>query len=428
MKVSLGHADRARHRITCMDSLLDRFQRYVRIDTQADESAGTYPSSPGQLELGRMLVTELRAMGLVDAAVSDKGIVTATVPATTARHGPTIAWIAHLDTSPETSGRNVKPIIHYGYDGGDIVLPGDSSKVLRVAENPDLAAYQGKTLITTDGTTLLGADNKAGVAVIMEAARHLFTHPDIAHGPIRICFTCDEEIGHGVDHVDLKKLDAVVGYTLDGGAAGEIDVETFSADLAVVTITGVNIHPAIAKGTMVNAIRLAGAFMARMPWQELSPETTADRDGFLHPYRLEGGVAQTTLRILLRDFDAARLTEEADLLRGIAQHLEAEHPRAKVEVQVTPQYRNMAEGLAKEPRAVEFAGKAMRLAGIEPKLTIVRGGTDGSRLTELGLPTPNLFTGEHNLHSPLEWTCLEEMADAVRVLVELAKVWGEAEG
>jgi len=408
-----------------MNTLLERFCRYVRIDTQADENAGTYPSSPGQLELGRMLVEELRAMRAADVEVDGHGIVIATIPATISRPVPTIAWIAHVDTSPETSGRGVKPIVHHDYDGRDIVLPGDPTKVLRVAENAELAALKGKTIVTTDGTTLLGSDDKSGVAVIMEATAHLLAHTDIPHGPIRVCFTCDEEIGHGVDHVDLRKLGATVGYTLDGGGQGEIDGETFSADLAVVTITGINIHPAIAKGAMVNAVRLAGAFLARLPWRALAPEVTEGRDGFLHPYRIEGGVASATLRILLRDFDTSRLAEKADLLRGIGALLQAEHPRANVEVRITPQYRNMAEGLAKEPRALDYAEIAMRRAGIEPKRTIVRGGTDGSRLTELGLPTPNLSTGEHNLHSPLEWTCLEEMAVAVRVLVELARVWGE---
>jgi tripeptide aminopeptidase len=408
-----------------MESLLNRFCRYVKIDTQAREGATTYPSSPGQLELGRLLCDELRAMGAGDAAIDQHGIVLATIPATIARPAPVIAWIAHVDTSPETSGKGVKPIVHRHYDGCDIVLPGDPTKVLRVADNPELAAVKGKTIVTTDGTTLLGADDKAGIAVIMEAAAHLLQHPEVPHGPVRICFTCDEEIGHGVDHVDLGKLGAVAGYTLDGGGQGEVDGETFSADLAVVTIDGVNIHPAIARDKMVNAVRLAGAFLERMPWQALSPETTADRAGFLHPYRIEGGVAQTTLRILLRDFDTAKLADKAQLLHDVAHLLEAEHPRARIDVQVTPQYRNMADGLAKEPRAMAYAEEAMRRAGLQPKRTIVRGGTDGSRLTELGLPTPNLSCGEHNLHSPLEWTCLEEMAVAVRVLIELAQVWGE---
>jgi tripeptide aminopeptidase len=407
-----------------MESLLERFCRYVRIDTQADEKAVAYPSSPGQRELGRLLVDELRGMGLRDAAVDEHGIVLATITATVPRPAPTMAWIAHLDTSPETSGRSVQPIVHRSYDGGDIVLPGDPSKILRVADDPDLARMRGATLVTTDGTTLLGSDDKSGVAVIMETAAYLLAHPEIAHGPIRICFTCDEEIGHGVDYVDLAKLGAQVAYTLDGGGQGEIDGETFSADLAVVTITGINIHPSIGKGRMVNAVRLAGAFLERLPWQALSPETTADREGFLHPYRIEGGVAETTLRILLRDFDTPRLAEKADWLRQIAGLLQVEHPRARIEVRVTKQYRNMAEGLAREPRALAFAEEAMRRAGLEPKRTIVRGGTDGSRLTEMGLPTPNLSTGEHNLHSPLEWTSLEEMVSALRVLVELAQVWG----
>jgi tripeptide aminopeptidase len=408
-----------------MKTLLDRFIRYVRIDSQADEKSTTYPSSPGQLELGRLLSQELAALGLADAHQDEFGIVYATIPATVAHAAPTIAWNAHVDTSPETSGHNVKPIIHRHYSGEDIVLPGDTSKVLRAAECPELLAVKGKTLITTDGTTLLGSDDKAGVAVIMETATHLVGHPEIPHGLIRVCFTCDEEIGRGVDHVDVKKLGADVGYTLDGKGVGEIDVETFSADLAVVTIHGVNIHPSIAKGRMVNAVRLAGMFLDRLPTQTLSPETTSDREGFLHPYRIEGGVGETTIRILLRDFDTPRLAGGAEVLQQIARLLMLEFPLAKVEVKVTPQYRNLGDGLAKEPRAAGHAEEAMRNVGLTPKRTIVRGGTDGSRLTELGLPTPNLSTGEHNIHSPLEWTCLEEMETAVKVLVELAKVWGK---
>ena len=409
-----------------MDSLLDRFCRYVRIDTQANEKSTTYPSTPGQLELGRMLADELRTLGIGDASQDEHGIVLGTLPATKGlEKAPVIAWIAHVDTSPETSGKGVNPIVWRNYDGNDVVLPGDKSKVIRVADSPELANLKGKTLVTTDGTTLLGADDKAGVAVIMETVAFLLGQPEIPHGPIRICFTCDEEIGRGVDHLDLKKLGAVVGYTLDGGATGEIDYETFSADLAIVKITGVNIHPAIAKGAMVNAVRIAGDFIARMPWLSLSPETTADRDGFLHPYTIEGGVGSTTLRILLRDFDTAKLKERADLLENIAAGLRAEHPKAKIEVEVKVQYRNMADGLRKKPRSLDLAEEAMKRVGLAPKRTIVRGGTDGSRLTELGLPTPNLSTGEHNLHSPLEFTCLEEMDIARQVLVELARLWGE---
>lgn len=406
-----------------MSSLLERFCRYVKIDSQADEAAATYPSSPGQLVLSRMLAEELRAMGIKDAEADARGIVMGTVPATAGVKAPAIAWVAHVDTSPETSGKDVKPQVHRNYDGKDITLPGDRTRVIRVADNPELNDLHGKTIITTDGTTLLGADDKAGVAVIMEAAAHLMAHPEVPHGPVRVCFTCDEEIGHGVDHVDLKKLGAVCAYTLDGSGQGEIDVETFSADLALITVTGVNIHPSIGKGRMVNAVRLAGMFLDRLPQRVLSPETTDGRDGFLHPYKIEGGVAEVTIRVLLRDFDTAKLAEKAELLRGVARLLEAEYPQAKIAVNVTPQYRNMADGLPKEPRAVPMAQEAMRRAGLQPKTTIVRGGTDGSRLTEMGLPTPNLSTGEHNPHSPLEWTCLEEMDTAVRVLVELARVW-----
>ncbi len=408
------------------DTLLDRFCRYVRIDTQAVENAATYPSSPGQLELGRMVVSELQAMGISDASQDEFGIVTATLAATGRPAAPVIALIAHFDTSPETSGHNVKPIVHRNYQRGDIVLPGDSTKVIRVVDNPELEKLKGCTLITTDGTTLLGADDKAGLAVIMETAAFLTAHPEIPHGRIRLCFTCDEEVGHGVDHLSLPKLGARVGYTLDGGGAGEIDGETFSADLAVVKITGVNIHPAIAKGRMVNAVRIAGAFLDRLPRLTLTPEMTANREGFLHPYRIEGGVAEVTIRILLRDFDTAALKNHAVLLGEVAAGLRAEYPLARIDLQITPQYRNMADGMNVEPRALSFAEEAMRRAGLKPRLTIVRGGTDGSRLTEMGLPTPNLSTGEHNLHSPLEWTCLEEMQTAVRVLVELARVWGEA--
>jgi tripeptide aminopeptidase len=406
-----------------MDTLLDRFLRYVRIDTQAVEQTTSYPSSPGQLELGRLLTRELRELGLGDAEQDEHGIVMATVPATARRDAPTIAWLAHMDTSPETSGKDVKPIVHRNYDGRDLVLPGDPTKVLRPSEYPELSRVAGKTVITTDGTTLLGADNKSGVAVIMEAVKHLLAHPEIAHGPIRVCFTCDEEVGRGVDHVEVKKLGAVVGYTLDGMGEGEIEGETFSADKATVTVTGVNIHPSIGKGRMVNAIRLASLFLDRLPRVVLAPEVTEGREGFVHPYQIEGGVGKTTVGLLLRDFDTPRLAEQAEMLRAIARQIMTEYPAAKVEVEVAKQYRNMADGVKREPRAMAYAIEAMKRVGLEPRILIIRGGTDGSRLTELGLPTPNLSTAEHNPHSPLEWTCLEEMQTAVKVLVELAQVW-----
>jgi len=407
------------------ERLLERFLRYVRVDTTAREGQAGYPSSPGQLELGRMLQDELSTSGLTDARQSDKGIVLATIPPTVSRITPVVAFNAHVDTSPETSGKDVRPIVHRNYDGRDITLPGRENSVIRVDENPVLRSLVGQTIVTSDGTTLLGADDKAGVAVIMELVDYLMEHPEIKHGPVRVCFTCDEEIGHGVDHVDLDELGAAVCYTLDGQGADEIDVETFSADLAEVSIKGVNIHPSIAKGRMVNALRVAADFIGRLPRKTLAPEVTDDRQGFLHPYQLEGGVALATMRIILRDFDAARLAELAARLHTVARESEKEFPGASIDVVVTPQYRNMAEGLSREPRAVRFAQRALERVGRQPRLTIIRGGTDGSRFTELGLPTPNLSTGEHNPHSPLEWTCLGEMAGAVRMLVELVQVWAD---
>jgi tripeptide aminopeptidase len=368
--------------------LLDRFLRYVRIDTTAREGAGSYPSSPGQIELGRLLVEELRALGI--AARQDRhGVVLATIPPTSDRPAEVIAYCAHLD------------------------------------DNPELARLLGQTLITSDGTTLLGADDKAGVAVIMETTAYLTEHPEIEHGPLRLCFTCDEEVGRGVDKLNLDEIAAAACYTLDGQGADTIDVETFSADLGVVTIRGVNIHPSIAKGRMTNALRAAADFLGRLPRDRLAPETTEGREGFLHPYEIGGGVAEVKLRIILRDFDTAKLEEHAALLRQAAAATMAEFPQAQIDVALKPQYRNMAEGLARDPRVVAYAQAALERLGRRAELTIVRGGTDGSRLTELGLPTPNLATGQHNPHSPLEWACLEEMLAAAEWLVSLAEVWAK---
>ncbi len=408
-----------------LERLLARFVRYVQVDTTAAPESSTYPSSSGQLELGRLLVAELHAMGVTDARQDQHGIILATIPATVKATVPTIAFCAHLDTSPETTGKNVKPQVWHNYDGVDLVLPGDRTRVIRVAENPELTKLHGQTIITSDGTTLLGSDDKSGIATIMEAAQWLLEHPEIAHGPVRLCFTCDEEIGHGVDHIDLGELAATVCYTLDGGGADEIDLETFSADLATVVVRGVNIHPSIGKGRMVNAVRAASEFISRLPRTRLSPETTDGRDGFVHPYNITGGVAETTVQLILRDFDTPQLAEQAELLRIVARTVEADFPGASIAVQITPQYRNMADGLKREPRAVDYAVRAHERLGRQPKLSIIRGGTDGSRLTELGLPTPNLSTGEHNPHSPLEWTCLEEMGQAVAVIVELCRVWAD---
>lgn len=407
-----------------MKELLDRFLRYVKVETTAVEETEDYPSSPGQFDLARMLVEELKALGLDDAAMDKFGIVMATVPATV-KAAPTIAWLAHMDTSPEFTAKDVRPQVMRNYNGKDIVLPGNKSRVIRVEENPELAELKGKTLITTDGNTLLGADDKSGVAAIMTAVDHLMQNRDLKHGPIRIVFTCDEEVGRGTAKLDLKKIGAICAYTLDGESEAGLENETFSADLATVTITGRNIHPGFAKDVMINAIRLAGQFITRMPWHRLAPERTSGRDGFLHPYVIEGGVPETKIRILLRSFVTAELKEQAKVLKNIAATLEAEFPGAKVDVSIKKQYRNMIEYFEKEPRAVPLAEQAIRNAGLTPKFQSIRGGTDGSRLSEMGLPTPNLSVGMHNFHSPLEFACLEQMESAVKVLIELAQLWGK---
>ena len=409
-----------------MDSLLDRFLRYVRIDTQADETSNTHPSTAKQLTLSKLLADECRGLGLADVMCDEFGIVMATVPATISTDGPVIAFVAHVDTSPEYSSTNVNPVVHKNYSGGDLVLPGDTSKVIRVEENKDLNNCHGHTLVTSDGTTLLGADDKSGVAAIMTAAAELVRRKaELKHGKIRLCFTCDEEIGRGTDKLDLEKLGASVAYTLDGGGRDEIDSETFSADGAKITVKGVNTHPSVGKGVMVNAIRILSDFLSRLPTARLSPETTDGREGFIHPYHVEGSVAEASARLILRDFESSKLAEQAAILESIAQGLRAEHPKAEITIEVRQQYRNMREGLVKEPRAISKAIDAHRALGRTPKMTIIRGGTDGSLLTAKGLPTPNLSTGEHNPHSPLEWTSVEEMQAAAEVLVQLAVEWAK---
>ena len=405
-----------------MDELLARFCRYVKIESTAVEQTDAYPSSAGQIEMGRLLADELRALGLIHVEHDHNGIVWATVPGTVDT-APTIAWFAHVDTAPDYTAKGVKPIVHERYDGRDITLPGDPTKVIRVADSPQLRELKGKTLITTDGTTLLGADDKAGVAVIMTAAAELMADRSRRYGPIRIVFTCDEEVGRGVNKVELNKIDSICGYTLDGEAAGLIENETFSADGAVVTFTGVNIHPGLATGRMINALRAAGHFLAMLP-AELSPEKTSERQPFIHPYITEGNVSEAKVRLILRSFETADLERQAALLRDLAARVHERVPGVRAHVEVKQQYRNMREYLSKEPRAVSLAAAAFRNCGIEPTFKSIRGGTDGSRLSEMGLPTPNLSTGMHNFHSPLEFAVLEEMQQAVEVLIELAQLWG----
>lgn len=408
------------------ERLLRRFLEFVAVDTKANPDVKDYPSSPGQLELGRIAAAQLNEIGLTDVIHDQHGLILATVPPTVEKATPAVAFNAHLDTSPETSGANVKPQVIENYAGGDIRLPGDTTKTITLAENPELADLHGCTLITTDGTTLLGGDDKAGVAIIIELAAHLMEHPEIPHGPIRVLFTCDEEIGRGVMHVDLEQVAADACYTLDGPGANNIDVETFSADGATVIVRGVNIHPSIAKDRMVNAIRVAGHFLSQLPTDTLSPETTDGRAGFVHPYHIAyGRVDEVEIRVLLRDFDTAKLADHAKLLRQAAAASRRAFPGSEISVDVTKQYRNLGDGLQQNSHIVEFAEQAHRRLGRDSRRQIIRGGTDGSQLTEMGLPTPNLSSGQHNPHSPLEWACLNEMEAAVEVLVELVQVWEE---
>jgi len=409
-----------------MTSVLDRFLRYVQYDTQSDERSKSFPSTSTQLVLLRDLASELREMGLADAAVDDYGYVTATIPATTRKTGvPVIGFIAHVDTSPEMPGAGVKPIVHRAYDGRDLVLPDDPSAVLRVSEIPALADQIGRDIVTASGTTLLGADDKAGVAEIMTAAAALVARPEIAHGAIRIAFTPDEEVGRGTEHFDVGRFGASCAYTLDGGARGEIETESFSADAITVTFQGFNTHPGYAKGRMVNAIKVAAAFVDRLPADALSPETTDGHDGFVHPYVVQAGVERTSVRLLVRDFVTAALKEKEALVERLAREAAARYPGARVDVAVEESYRNMKDVLDRHPHIADFARDAIRRAGLEPRTHPIRGGTDGSRLSFMGLPTPNLFAGEHNFHSRLEWVSVQDMEKAVEVIVHLARIWEE---
>ena len=405
-------------------SVLDRFLRYVVIDTRSDERSTTVPSTPGQLVLMRILAEELRAIGLEDVTLDEHGYVMATIPATVTHDVPVIGFVAHVDTSPEMSGTDVRPLVHPAYDGRDLVLPDDPSAVLRASEIPELSAQVGNDIVTASGLTLLGADDKAGVAEIVTAAEHLIRHPEIPHGRIRIAFTPDEEIGRGANHFDVKRFGAVCGYTLDGGARGELEYESFSADAMTLTFGGFNTHPGYAKGRMINAIRLASRFIDRLP-AGMSPETTGDYEGFVHPYQLEASVDRTRVKVLIRDFVTAALAEKEALVERIAREAVAETPGATLDILIEESYRNMREVLDRHPIVVDHAREAMRRAGIESIEKPIRGGTDGSRLSFMGLPTPNLFAGEHNFHSRLEWVSVQDMEKAVEVIVNLARVWEE---
>jgi len=405
---------------------VERFLEYVKIDTQSREDSDTFPSTPGQLVLLKRLRDELKALGLEDVVMDQHGYVFATVPATSEKQDvPVIGFLAHVDTSPEMSGEGVKAIIHENYQGQDLVLPDDPTAVIPFEGSPHLAGQIGNDIITASGTTLLGADNKAGVAEIMAAAEYLLSHPEIAHGPLRIGFTPDEEVGNGTAHFDVGRFGAYCAYTMDGETLGELQVETFSADSITVTFHGFNTHPGFAKGKMVNAIKVAAEFIGRLPKDGLSPETTDGFAGFVHPYVMDAGVESTSVKLLVRDFSTPKLREMEQLVERLAQEATKSHPGSSAEVSVEESYRNMKEVLDHHPDVVENACEAFRRAGLDPRIEPIRGGTDGSRLSFMGLPTPNIFAGEHNFHSRYEWISTSDMHKAVEVIIELCQVWEE---
>jgi tripeptide aminopeptidase len=405
---------------------VERFLDYVKIDTQSLEDSDSFPSTPGQLVLLQRLHDELKALGLADVVLDAHGYVFATVPATSAKQDvPVIGFLAHVDTSPEMSGQGVKPVMHRNYHGQDLVFPDDPAAAIRFADNPHLADQIGNDIITASGTTLLGADNKAGVAEIMGAVEYLQSHPEIAHGPIRIGFTPDEEVGNGTAHFDVAAFGACCAYTMDGETLGELQVETFSADSITVTFHGANTHPGFAKGKMVNAIKVAADFIGRLPKATLSPETTAGYEGFVHPYVMDAGVETTSVKLLVRDFETAKLKHMEQLVERLTAEAVAAYPGARAGVRVEESYRNMKEVLEHHTDVVENACEAFRRAGLEPRIEPIRGGTDGSRLSFMGLPTPNIFAGEHNFHSRFEWISTSDMHKAVEVIIELSRVWEE---
>ena len=409
------------------ESALERFLRYVRVDTQSAEDAACYPSTVKQLDLLNLLADELKGLGLNDVELDAHGLLMATVPGNLppshpARgRVPTIGLLAHVDTSPSASGENVQPQV-LEYSGGDIALPGDANVVIRASENPELRDNVGRTIVTSDGTTLLGADDKAGVAIIMTAVQTLLANPALPHGDLRICFTPDEEVGRSLKYFDLRKFGAQVAYTVDGDTPGELNRETFSANQAVITVHGRNIHPGSAKGIMVNALRAMGDILVRLP-KDLAPETTEGYEPFIHPHALEGAEARSTLKVLLRDFHTPGLATLKGKLEQIIAEVQALHPRARIELKIQEQYRNMKDFLGQDPRVLDCLWEAAQRAGLEPRWKPIRGGTDGSRLTELGLPCPNIFTGGKNFHSPTEWLAVSGMEKSVATVVQLVQVW-----
>lgn len=409
------------YKFTCVE----RFLRYVKYDTQSDEDSTSFPSTEKQLILSKELVKELKEIGLKDAHMDDNGYVIATLPSNTNKKVPVIGFISHVDTSPAVTGANVNPIIHKNYLGGDIVLSKDTTKVIEADKNPELKEMIGYDIITTDGTTLLGADNKAGVAEIMDAVNYMIKHPEMSHGTIKVCFTPDEEVGRGTEKFNVAEFGAQYAYTVDGSSRGEVEIETFSADAVVIKFIGKNIHPGYAKGRMVNSLKIASKFLDSLPKDKLSPETTEKREGFVHPTSISGNEELTTVKFIIRDFVTERLKEYESFLKDLAQKTVDAFPGATMQFEIIEQYRNMKYVLDDHPQVADNAIEALKRLDIEPILSPIRGGTDGSRLSYMGLPTPNIFAGEHSFHSQLEWIAVQDMEMAVKNIVTICQVWEE---
>jgi len=416
---TINQAMKINHTVT------ERFLKYVKIDTQSDPDSPTCPSTEKQKDLGKVLVQELREMGVADAHMDENGYVYGTIPSNTSKKVPVICFCSHMDTSPDSSGTNVNPQMHTKYDGRDIQLINDKTQVIRVSEHPSLLKQIGNDIITTDGTTLLGADNKAGVAEIMDAANHLMKNSDIKHGTIKILFTPDEEIGRGADKADLEKLGADYGYTIDGEELGHLENETFSADGLTITINGVSTHPGFAKNKMESAIKIAGEIVAQLPKDKMSPESTEKKEPFVHPVSISGGIEKTVLQFIIRAFDEEGLKTQEDFLKNLTESVIKDYPKSTFDFVVKEQYRNMKQVLDKNPAIVNNAMEAIKRAGVEPVLSSIRGGTDGSRFSYMGLPCPNIFAGEHAFHSKLEWVSVQDMEKAVATIVHLAMIWEE---
>ena len=406
-------------------SVKNKFLNYVQIDTQSDPSSSLTPSTLKQKNLSMLLVEELLVMGIMDAHLDEFGYVYATIPSNTSKKTPVICFCSHVDTSPDCSGENVKPIVHVNYQGQDLILPDDQSVILKMHEHPDLAQQIGNDIITANGKTLLGADNKAGVAEIMDAANYLMKHPEIKHGDIKILFTPDEEIGRGVNYVDMQKLNADFGYTIDGETLGSFEDETFSANGMKIIIDGVSAHPGFAKGKMENAIKITSEIIAALPKNRLSPESTQDKEGFVHPVEISGESEKATIEFIIRDFEDTKLLEYEEELKSITHEVLKNYPHSKAEFVITEQYRNMKKLIDQHPKVSEYALKAIERAGIKPVKRSIRGGTDGSRLSFMGLPCPNIFAGEHAFHGKEEWVSVQDMEAAVRTIVNLAVIWEE---